>query len=81
MNDADIVTEEELEKNKKTQLILCPTCGVMLEIYNDGKSTPNAQYKFVNKVYCGNCGRDMTTSLTHAVNKTIPLILKPEIEI
>ena len=59
--------------------ILCPGCGVMLDIDDNGKSLPNAKYKFVDEVFCGNCGRDMTASLTRAVNETIPDIKKTEI--
>ena len=46
--------------------ILCPTCGVFLKIDDNGKSLPDAEYKFVNDVFCGNCGRDMTASLKRA---------------
>lgn len=54
--------------------ILCPTCGVFLKIDDYGKSLPDAEYKFVNEVFCGNCGRDMSDSLKRAVNETIPFI-------
>lgn len=59
-----------------SRLILCPTCGVMLEINDNGKSVPNAKYKFVNEVFCGNCGRDMTASLKRAVKEIIPNMYK-----
>ena len=56
--------------------ILCPTCGVFLKIDDNGKSLPDAEYKFVNEVFCGNCGRDMTASLTRAVKEIIPDIIE-----
>ena len=56
--------------------ILCPGCGVVLIIDDDGKSLPDAEFKFIDKAFCGNCGRDMTASLTRAVNEIIPNIKK-----
>lgn len=56
-------------------LILCPTCGEMLEIDKNGKSVPNAEYKFINECFCENCGRDMSASLKRAVEEIIPKLI------
>ena len=56
-------------------LILCPTCGKMLEIDENSKSTPNAKYKLIDEFICGNCGRDMRVSLKRAVNVIIPELI------
>lgn len=52
-------------------MIMCPACGKMLEIDEKGKSTLNAEYKFVDEFFCGNCGRDMRSSLKRAVDVII----------
>ena len=54
--------------------ILCPTCGVFLKIDDNGKSLPDAEFKFVDEVFCGNCGRDMTASLTRAVKEITHIV-------
>ena len=56
-------------------LILCPGCGVFLEIDDNGKSVPNAEYKFINDTICENCGRNMVDSLRRAVKEMIPDII------
>lgn len=46
---------------------LCPGCGEMLAIDVLGNSTPTAEIKLVNGNFCGNCGRDLTSSLLNAI--------------
>ena len=57
-------------------LLMCPGCGKLFEIDDNGKSVSNAKYKFINETICENCGRDMIASIKHAVDVIIPDIYK-----
>lgn len=48
-------------------MFLCPGCGKMLSIDVLGNSTPTAEVKLVNGNFCGNCGRDLTSSRLNAI--------------
>lgn len=48
-------------------MFLCPGCGKMLSVDDFGNSTLIAEVKLVNENFCGNCGRDLTSSRLRAI--------------